>query len=67
MVEQGNPQHRILMTAEAIRPDLIVLGRKKGGPFRRMIFGGVSKDILDEASCPVLLINDKGSANEPGI
>ena len=61
MVEHGNPQYKILMTAEAVRPDLMVLGRTKIGPLRRMIFGGVSKDVLDEASCPVLLINDRGS------
>lgn len=58
MVEQGNPQYKILTTAQAVRPDLIVIGRSKRGPLRRAIFGGVSTDVLDEALCPVLLIND---------
>jgi len=59
IVEHGNPQHKILETAEIVRPDLIVLGRRRGGGLRRWIAGGVSTDVLDTATCPVLLINDR--------
>ena len=63
IVEHGNPQHKILETAEIVRPDLIVLGRRKGSGLRRLLFGGVSRDVLDEAACPVLLINSGWSPN----
>lgn len=68
LVEHGNAQHKVLETAELLNPDLIVLGRQAGGSLRRLVMGGVSSDVLNNATCPVLLINDqRRSASGPDV
>ena len=58
VVRDGLPEYEILRTAEKIKAKMIVLGRQDRNPLSRLIFGSVSRDILDVARCPVLVIND---------
>src|SRR5688572_18579141 len=58
VVRDGLPEYEILRTAEKIKAKMIVLGRQDRNPLSRLIFGSVSRDILDVARCPVLVINN---------
>ena len=58
VVRDGLPEYEILRTAEKIKAKMIVLGRQDRNPLSRLIFGSVSRDILDVARCAVLVIND---------
>jgi nucleotide-binding universal stress UspA family protein len=54
-VVRGRPASAILEEAEAIRPDLIVVGSRGHGPLATMVLGSVSTEIVDHAPCPVLV------------
>ncbi|HEX2142259.1 MAG TPA: universal stress protein [Candidatus Limnocylindria bacterium] len=54
-VLRGRPASAILQEAEALRPDLIVVGSRGHGPLATMVLGSVSTEIVDHASCPVLV------------
>jgi nucleotide-binding universal stress UspA family protein len=58
VIRDGLPEYEILRTAEKIKAKMIVLGRQDRNPLSRLIFGSVSRDILDVARCPVLVINN---------
>ena len=36
--------------------DLLVLGSRGYGPLKRVLLGGVSAKVVDEAACPVLVV-----------
>jgi nucleotide-binding universal stress UspA family protein len=57
VVRDGLPEYELLRTAEKINAKMIVLGRQDRNPLSRLIFGSVSRDILDVARCPVLVFN----------
>ena len=63
VVRDGLPEYEILRTAEKIKAKMIVLGRQDRNPLSRLIFGSVSRDILDVARCPVLVINDRNDSD----
>ncbi len=56
VVIAGKPEYEILNLAEDLNVDLIVLGRRRMNLLGRWLFGSVSKDILDVANCPVVLV-----------
>jgi nucleotide-binding universal stress UspA family protein len=53
--EQGNPVTRLLATAEE-GVDLLVIGSRGRGPWRRVMLGSVSAEVAREAPCPVLIV-----------
>ncbi len=54
-LEHGNPDQVILETAEAGNFDMIVVG-SRGLGHRDYALGSVSSRVVDNASCPVLLV-----------
>ncbi len=54
-VLRGRPASRIVQVAEEWRADLIVVGHRGLGPFRTMLLGSVSAEVVDHALCPVLV------------
>jgi nucleotide-binding universal stress UspA family protein len=57
LVRDGWPPFEILQIAQRLQVDVIVLGRRPRSWLRRWLMGGVSDDILDFATCPVVVIN----------
>lgn len=55
VVRQGRPSTRIAEEASDWKADLIVIGSRGLGPFRSMILGSVSAEVVDAATCPVLV------------
>ena len=69
---RGRPGSRIVAEARAFEADLVVIGSRGLGPFRAMLLGSVSAEVVDHAPCPVLvargdhfgqtILGDDGSA-----
>jgi nucleotide-binding universal stress UspA family protein len=54
VVAQGAPVTTILLEAEELRADLIVMGTHGTGGFERWVLGSVAEKVLRKAPCPVL-------------
>lgn len=55
-VEAGDPRELIVSVAEEEESDLIVMGSRGFGTFRSLLVGSVSRFVLEQAACPVLLV-----------
>ncbi|MFN8624005.1 MAG: universal stress protein [Chloroflexota bacterium] len=51
----GRPSAAIVDQALDLGADLIVVGNRGQGPFRTMLLGSVSAEVVDHAPCPVLV------------
>jgi nucleotide-binding universal stress UspA family protein len=60
-IVRGRPASAILHEAEALKPDLIVIGSRGHGPLATVLLGSVSTEVVDHAPCPVLV------ARMPGV
>lgn len=56
-VELGHPVEQILLAAEDIHADLIVIGQSNLRRGAWNVFGSMSQRILRDAPCPVTVIN----------
>lgn len=54
-VVRGRPASALLDEANAMRPDLIVIGSRGHGPLATALLGSVSAEVVDHARCPVLV------------
>lgn len=52
----GSPDSRIVETAEATHPDLIVLGSHGYSRWERLLLGSVSDSVVHHAPCSVLIV-----------
>ncbi len=52
----GSPESRIVETAEAMRPDIIVLGSHGYSRWERLLLGSVSDSVVHHAPCSVLIV-----------
>lgn len=52
----GEPVNEIVAYADAIDPDLIVVGSRGRGALASAVLGSVSLGVLHEARCPVLVV-----------
>jgi nucleotide-binding universal stress UspA family protein len=52
----GSPESRIVETAEAIHPDVIVLGSHGYSRWERLLLGSVSDSVVHHAPCSVLIV-----------
>ncbi len=52
----GSPESRIVETAEAVLPDLIVLGSHGYNRWERLLLGSVSDSVVHHAPCSVLIV-----------
>jgi len=56
LAETGNAVDRIVHAAEDEHADLIVIGSRGLGGFRRLLLGSVSDGVLHHAHCPVMVV-----------
>jgi nucleotide-binding universal stress UspA family protein len=61
---QGSPSEEILHAANGHGADLVVVGSRGLGRFRRILLGSVSERVLREAPCPVLVVR-RGAVPAP--
>ena len=54
-VVRGRPASALLDEANAMHPDLIVIGSRGHGPLATVLVGSVSAEVVDHAPCPVLV------------
>jgi nucleotide-binding universal stress UspA family protein len=54
--EWGDPAEAILDVARREKADAIVLGRRGGGPLRRLLMGSVSQKVASLAACTVVVV-----------
>ena len=52
----GEASHELLNAAERLQADLVVMGRRDAGNFRRAVLGSVVERVLHGARCPVLVV-----------
>jgi nucleotide-binding universal stress UspA family protein len=52
----GEASHELLSAAERLQADLVVMGRRATGNFRRAVLGSVVQGVLHRARCPVLVV-----------
>lgn len=58
IVRHGLPEYEILRAAEELQPDLLILGHGPQNLFYRTLFDSLVRDVIDCASCPVLVVNE---------
>jgi nucleotide-binding universal stress UspA family protein len=54
--EIGEPSARLIDMCRRVDADLLVVGRRGAGLFRRMVVGSVANHVVHEAPCPVLVV-----------
>jgi nucleotide-binding universal stress UspA family protein len=54
--EIGDPSAQLIAVCDRVGADLLVVGRRGAGLFRRMVVGSVANHVVQEASCPVLVV-----------
>jgi nucleotide-binding universal stress UspA family protein len=62
-LRSGKPAREIARLSDEVAADLIILGRDSRSAVSRMIFGSVSEEVVQQASCPVLAVTRKGLAS----
>lgn len=55
-VSVGPPDHEIVQAAVREGADLIVMGTHARGVLNRLVFGSISKSVVEASPCPVLLV-----------
>ena len=56
IIEVGKPEDVILEVADRFQCDAIVVGRPDRSRFDRMVMGSVSQNLVDNATCPVIIV-----------
>ena len=59
-LESGKPALKIIDVAKNWPADLIVMGSHGRGKIQGLLLGGVSREVLHHASCPVLMVHAQG-------
>jgi nucleotide-binding universal stress UspA family protein len=62
VVDVGLPAGGILSCAEAVRPQMIVMGTHGATGFEHLLLGSVAEKVLRKAPCPVLTVPPRATA-----
>ena len=58
LVLEGNIEQELLAAIQDIQPELLVLGTHAKKPWKEMLLGSVSEDLVRSSTCPVMLIRE---------
>ena len=58
-LQEGDPASVILNVSSAGKYDLIIMGNRGLGRFKRLLLGSVSTKVVNHASCSILLVRSK--------
>lgn len=58
-VETGEPGLAIVAAAEEVGADAIIIGSRGRGAFKRALLGSVSTHVVNNAPCPVVVVQTK--------
>ena len=61
----GRADEEIILLAEQVGADLVVVGSRGLGGVRRALMGSVSDSVVRHAHCPVLVVRREGGRQEP--
>ncbi|XP_074282516.1 universal stress protein PHOS32-like [Silene latifolia] len=61
----GNPKRKICEVVDELHADLLVMGSRSFGRFKRMLSGSVSKYCSHQASCPVIIVKAESGQTLP--
>ena len=61
----GRADEEIIVRAEQVGADLVVVGSRGLGGIRRALMGSVSDSVVRHAHCPVLVVRREGGRQEP--
>ncbi|MFQ9401806.1 MAG: universal stress protein [Dialister sp.] len=56
LFEIGEPVPMILYLAGQTKADLIIMGNRGRSTWKSLLMGSVSRDVLSNAKCPVIII-----------
>jgi nucleotide-binding universal stress UspA family protein len=62
MVVEGDPLEQLVAASRDL--DLLVVGSRRYGPLRRVLLGGVSTPLIEQAHCPIVIV-PRGVEAEP--
>jgi nucleotide-binding universal stress UspA family protein len=54
--EIGDPSAQLIEACRRLDADLLVVGRRGAGLFRRMVVGSVANHVVQDSPCPVLVV-----------
>lgn len=63
VVHRGDPAPMILLTAEQLRPDLIMLGTHNRHGLSRLMLGSVAEAVVRRAACSVMVVRAPASGH----
>jgi nucleotide-binding universal stress UspA family protein len=61
-----SPGHGVVAAAEKAGADLIVVGARGLGKFKRVLLGSVSERVIHNATCPVLVVKAGARSSDRG-
>ncbi|KAL0920840.1 hypothetical protein M5K25_010011 [Dendrobium thyrsiflorum] len=64
-IKKGDPKELICSEVKRVQPDLLVVGSRGLGPFKRVFVGTVSEFCAKHAECPVITIKRKPADAPP--
>lgn len=67
IVGTQKPAHGLTAAAEDWRADVIVVGARGLGPIQSMFLGSVSRQVVQTASVPVLVVRPDAIPNDPAV
>ncbi|MBO5547778.1 universal stress protein [Methanomassiliicoccales archaeon LGM-RCC1] len=56
IIEVGKPDDTILEVTDRFQCDAVVVGRPDRSRFDRMVMGSVSQNLVENSSCPVIIV-----------
>lgn len=57
---ERRPASALLQAVDTLKPDVVVLGTRGHGRFRRALLGSVASEVLRAVQCDVLLVPERG-------
>jgi nucleotide-binding universal stress UspA family protein len=61
MLKDSRPATAIRQAIQELRPDLLVLGTRGHGRFRRALLGSTAHEVLNSTLCDVLLVPESAA------